>query len=324
MVGDVARALALLVGLGLFVQAAGCGHRGGGGGDADGDDDDDSDEPTPEERAALEGFFDAWAEAYCNWSYRCGLVDDAQTCVNWTTEDLEAIDICDAMVELYVQYADEIDACVEGEGNACSEHEQDFCPILQEIDMAYACVPAPECTYPTDCDEGEDCVDGVCTVVDESTLTLEQLAVGTWWGSGSCNGTDIEVGWFLCPGGRVRGFSIFGGYDSLDCGTWSLSGDEVTGTISSTAVIDGSVDSYDYGMTFDGERMYFGQCQIPLPRAPGGVDESDCTGGVCSAGGTGDVECGTDCDCGRCWYCETDTCRYGGEGEYGCFRGCGF
>lgn len=36
--------------------------------------------------------------------------------------------------------------------------------------------------------------------------------------------------------------------------------------------------------------------------------------------------CGTDCDCGRCSYCEksggSSACRYAGEGPYGCYRGC--
>ncbi len=37
--------------------------------------------------------------------------------------------------------------------------------------------------------------------------------------------------------------------------------------------------------------------------------------------GLGDT-CQTDCDCGRCNYCEGGECRYGGEGPYGCYRGC--
>ena len=43
-----------------------------------------------------------------------------------------------------------------------------------------------------------------------------------------------------------------------------------------------------------------------------------------SGGGIGD-DCDSDCDCGHCGYCETTsssgTCRYGGEGPYGCYRG---
>ncbi len=40
-------------------------------------------------------------------------------------------------------------------------------------------------------------------------------------------------------------------------------------------------------------------------------------------GGSGiGSDCSTDCDCGRCNYCEDGVCRYGGEGPYGCYRGC--
>ena len=39
------------------------------------------------------------------------------------------------------------------------------------------------------------------------------------------------------------------------------------------------------------------------------------------ASGIGD-QCSTDCDCGHCNYCENATCYYGGEGPYGCYRGC--
>jgi hypothetical protein len=39
--------------------------------------------------------------------------------------------------------------------------------------------------------------------------------------------------------------------------------------------------------------------------------------------GTGSsVKCSADCDCGHCGYCESGGCRYGGEGQFGCFRGC--
>lgn len=44
------------------------------------------------------------------------------------------------------------------------------------------------------------------------------------------------------------------------------------------------------------------------------------------SGGSASGQCRTDCDCGHCSYCEkngsTATCRYAGEGPYGCYRGC--
>jgi hypothetical protein len=38
--------------------------------------------------------------------------------------------------------------------------------------------------------------------------------------------------------------------------------------------------------------------------------------------GTASNQCTTDCGCGHCEYCESGQCRYGGEGPYGCYRGC--
>lgn len=60
-----------------------------------------------------------------------------------------------------------------------------------------------------------------------------------------------------------------------------------------------------------------------MQRLEGGIEESDCTTGTCSAGGSGAISCTTDCQCGECWYCENGECKYGGEGPYGCYRGCG-
>ena len=45
------------------------------------------------------------------------------------------------------------------------------------------------------------------------------------------------------------------------------------------------------------------------------VDDSYCG----SSGGSN--QCGADFDCGRCWYCDNGTCRYAGEGPYGCYGG---
>lgn len=313
----------LSVGLCLAVCSTGCPRRGGGGGGG-GDDDDDS--VSDGDRQALEGFLDAYPAAFCDWAVECGLLPAAgeAECVSEVASEIGSTPICDAVVEFYASDRAAIDACVSGSPGACSDTDDDFCPALADYDFEHACDAVPECTVPTDCDDGEDCVDGSCTVTGTGDLTTEQAAVGVWSGAGTCDGTPLQVSWFLCPAGRVRGFTIIDGYDFLDCGTWSASGNEINGTVTSTAVIDGSSDSFDYYMQFDGTQMYWGSCALPLERVPGAVDEADCTGGTCSAGGTGDVDCGTDCDCGRCWYCESGTCRYGGEGPYTCYRGCGF
>lgn len=43
---------------------------------------------------------------------------------------------------------------------------------------------------------------------------------------------------------------------------------------------------------------------------------------VSGGGGSGGGSCSTDCECGHCHYCAQGTCYYGGEGPYGCYRGC--
>ena len=52
------------------------------------------------------------------------------------------------------------------------------------------------------------------------------------------------------------------------------------------------------------------------------LDYSAEAGGGAGGSGSVDSQCGTDCDCGTCFYCENGTCYYGGQGPYGCYRGC--
>lgn len=75
------------------------------------------------------------------------------------------------------------------------------------------------------------------------------------------------------------------------------------------------IDCSDKECGDDGCGGECGSCQAPL----------SCSSGACVEveGGGG---CGTDCDCGHCYYCERSggegTCVYAGEGPYGCFAGC--
>jgi hypothetical protein len=163
-------------------------------------------------------------------------------------------------------------------------------------------------------------------------LTLEQQVVGAWAQSGSCGDTDIEIGQFMCPGGRVRGAETFGGFDFLLCGTWASDApDDVSSDLQLIAVIDpndpGNEDLYEFSYTYDWDNdqlILHGSCDVPMERLEGGVTEDNCESQTCtSGGGSGPVQCVLDCDCGRCNYCESGTCRYGGEGPYGCYRGCG-
>lgn len=150
---------------------------------------------------------------------------------------------------------------------------------------------------------------------------LRATVTGIWAGGANCDGNELEFGWFLCPAGRVRGFSRINQFEFLDCGTWSVNAGTVTLDLDSTSVVDGSTAPLTVVAEYDGERLLAGGCPVPLERVPDAIDDSECTGGTCSAGGTGAAQCGADFDCGRCWYCENEECRYGGEGPFGCFRG---
>lgn len=175
------------------------------------------------------------------------------------------------------------------------------CPAGQRCSTACQCEPEPQGPPP-----------------------LQGLAVGAWSGGAECNGGAIAFGWFLCPQGRLRGFETIQGHDFLDCGTWRVEGSQIVLDYRYTSVEDPGVNGQQT-LTFEyrtGELVWVSGCPFPLRRAAGAVDATLCTSGTCSAGGTGEIGCGTDCDCGRCWYCESGTCRYGGEGPFGCTRGC--
>jgi formylglycine-generating enzyme required for sulfatase activity len=155
--------------------------------------------------------------------------------------------------------------------------------------------------------------------------------VGAWQGAATCTSSSgtftLEYGWFVCPQGRLRGYEKLDGHDFLDCGTWSLSGITLTGAYKFTSVEDPSYTGDDsqqlvYSSSRDTLTLST-QCPAKLRRLSGSLTEDDCTSNKCSGGGP-IVGCGTDCDCGHCWYCDGGTCRYGGEGPYGCYRGCPF
>jgi hypothetical protein len=165
-------------------------------------------------------------------------------------------------------------------------------------------------------------------------VNVEAMAVGAWQGSANCGSFTMEFGWLLCPDNRLRGYEKINSFDYLDCGTWStgtvtssgITYPSVTGDYTYTAVLDKTVTGTDsqtfvYWPGSDALQWYHG-CTLHLQRLVGGVTEADCTSATCTAGGSGAITgCGTDADCGKCWYCDAGTCRYGGEGPYGCYRG---
>jgi hypothetical protein len=168
--------------------------------------------------------------------------------------------------------------------------------------------------------------DTVTITAVQRSSDLNTIVVGAWSVQGSVCGTTIKYVFIICPKGRLRGAEVLNGWEFVDCGTWSIVDDKLVLNYKCTAVADRTVTgtqtwTFQYEVAGDNLRLV-GNCAFPLFRAVGGVTESDCTSATCTGGGSGNIQCGTDCDCGRCWYCESGTCRYGGEGTYGCFRGC--
>ncbi len=178
------------------------------------------------------------------------------------------------------------------------------------------------------------------------------MVPGAWtfigWGCSPQPDPTINGNYFICPGGGIRGgersISVSQGfdYDYYAEGSWSIS--NTTGADYASLILDyttsinigGSVDtgpgllgSSEGRMLYDSQNdnivYWYNSCWHYLGRledgAPSDVDDSYCGS---SSSGSGD-QCGTDSDCGRCWYCDksgsTNTCRYGGEGPFGCYRG---
>lgn len=197
------------------------------------------------------------------------------------------------------------------------------------------------------CDE-----DGQC---EEQGLSLQAQAVGAYAQIGStCESGSIMTDYvlFLCPGGDLRGGGTAMNMTELWCGDFTVSPpqypdcDDVWGcfpkveaTVKDTLIYGGQQD-VEYGYEFnmylvtDDPSTYLykiTRCNdettgyIALQRVSYDVTENYCHSAACpqdggSSGGSG--SCGTDCDCGHCWYCENGICYYGGEGQYGCYRGC--
>jgi len=203
------------------------------------------------------------------------------------------------------------------------------------------------------CGGSETCsAEGRC---EGGTLSLQAQAVGAYTQIGStCASGSVLNDYvaFLCPGGALNGGGILLDATELWCGTFSVSPaanpgctdtlgcyPRVDATVKDTIIYGGQAD-VTYGYEFvmylvsDGTTTVLykrTQCNdqsygyILMESIARDVTDNYCHSDACpqpggATGGSG--SCGTDCDCGHCWYCEGGTCRYGGEGPYGCYRGC--
>ena len=195
------------------------------------------------------------------------------------------------------------------------------------------------------------------TVTPGTPTTLDALVVGGYVQNGStcAGGTALnDYAMFLCPGGRILGAGTTNTSTNLFCGSYTTAPPvypsctdkvgcfaKVNSTVKDTLVLGGQTNvepNFQFQMLVAAgtngrpELLRGTKCDdgsdghIILKTVAGNVNSDDCVSSTCPApGGSNPGEygsCGTDCDCGRCWYCESGTCRYGGEGPYGCYRGC--
>ena len=302
----------------------GGGGAGGGGGGAGGS-------VSAADRAAFDAFEHRFVAAFCDHLVTCGFAADPASCA--VEADTGKLGTCASAVDYYESKRTALEACVSQTSASCTDATAGtFCAAASGIEaVADSCFGdgGTGGAGGGDGGVGTDAGGGGGTGGGQS-LTTDQLAVGAWSGGATCSSStdtiDISYTLLLCPGGRLRGAESVGGYDFVDCGSWSAGADDVHLDYSATAVadstyVDQSTADFTYASSSDTLTWVSG-CAISLTRAVGSLSAEDCESSACTAGGQGSVSCGTDCDCGRCWYCESGTCRYAGEGPYGCFRGC--
>jgi hypothetical protein len=187
-----------------------------------------------------------------------------------------------------------------------------------------------EATTPTETSSPSTTVKPATT---NEPVSFDAIAVGGWSGSGKCGDMTILDGYFLCPGGKIRGGQTLNNLGFSILGTWSTSVeeygdgklyDQIILDYTYTAQLDRSVtgkqkETWVYLENSDAFQLV-GTCQLYLQRVEGEVESSDCKPTTVVAG-AGGGQCTSDYQCGRCWYCDDGTCRYGGQGASGCYRG---
>jgi hypothetical protein len=286
-----------------------------------------------------ENFVSRLVDSLCQWYSTCSpseQLDSLSDCVNELLPEVkddisEDGQICNDFIRFYLETREELEACLQNPTSSCTNDDvTSFCPAFKQLDIDNICVNQSQTSHnnqPTG--NTENFIPDVRTMV-----------VGGWSGRWICdNGAATgTMYWSLCPNGKLRGFTTVDtntlSAESIASGSYSVNEDsnEVSFTLVETVVnpsiIRGDKSSTDLSALYSTEEDVLhmqNYCGFSMVRLEGGgydeINNSDCESSVTSVGG-GNNSCGTDCDCGRCWYCESGTCRYGGEGPYGCYRGC--
>lgn len=234
-----------------------------------------------------------------------------------TTDDCGSKQVC-------VRMADGSANCLDGSGKACSG--KDVCAHGMGFDSEPGQIEGSFCHTSSDCELGikghlnSVCLlstadSGKCVTLCQYADDLEKLKCVT----------DPQLGIFpTCTRDQIRlvvvasidfscgGEQILEGYDCVPDAPPLTPADESTVECYERSFQDGSIADCDLAyMCLRDDHIdvksrvlvYYKSVTPP----PGSAMSS---------------QCGADCDCGHCSYCESGICRYGGEGQYACFRGC--
>lgn len=305
-------------------------------------------------RQDLTAYLDNLVSALCEHYENCELSDETmEECAEELRREIDEVAQCDATLEYFVANRSALEQCLSGGDASCDSDDVDvFCPALGGAQLD-GCEPSDDSTPDDSILGGSDQEEGPAgDATSGELMTLDAQVVGAWGSARTtCTSgatiTDYAV--FLCPGGRIRGAGeLSGNVTELICGTYhtvsaTLSDcndrygcfDKVDGNVQSTLILAGESDvasrDFDLYRAKDGSLFMPVQCEdgtegiLEFTRVSQEITENYCVSDACPApSGDGESfgECGTDCDCGRCWYCESGQCRFGGEGPYECYRGC--
>lgn len=297
------------------------------------------DENAPDPKEAFGAWLDKFGPAFCEWQAKCFPTADKAKCLASLAKGSEVYqDIigCQSKVNYYTQHRAALDACLTAKP-ACGSGDDpdDFCAAVGEMGEPDKCATAQP--------DGGTSGTGIPT-------TPAARFVGAWKLTSTCTGSNdvTEYAVFFCPGGHVRGAGKWaGGFIESICGTYTAKAapysnctDKIgcfpradtnhKSVLGKAGVTDTKYNQkYVFYSLSKTRLLWNAYCAgsndlVTLERVTGTVTKDDCASSTCSGSGSGGTwgKCGTDCDCGYCWYCDSGSCRYGGQGPYGCYRGC--
>ena len=304
-----------------------------------------SNDSSEDSSAETGDFVERLARGLCQWYISCGQgsgPEDLEDCIADLNEEItDDVSLngqfCNAFVSYYTENRQALEACLQNPNTQCDNDDiTTFCPAFASLDVNTLCQEEMAARNNDNNDSPQP------NTERDFTPDVRTMIVGIWAGSWSCAGEEHsaqgEMYWKLCPNGKLRGVTTVEtsrlSMEAIASGSYSINNadDEVSvslvETVVNPSIIRGDVSTTELSVLYSSEddalRVH-NYCGFWMTRLEGGgyqdINNSDCESSASASDGGNDA-CGTDCDCGRCWYCESGTCRYGGEGPYGCYRGC--